>query len=171
MLQIKYPSLYGNASKQKKVPVESARPRRHICYAQPSLKTFRAEEELWVSSGSGRGIFPLRISRNGIRFSLGTGLSLPLSLVSVKNGLHCEPEEEAHHNGRKQYGHVLHGLVAFRLQEREENGFADTGSGEEHHQAVNSQAEATHGRRTVFKGAEEVLVQLHGLVVAGGRAS
>lgn len=135
------------------------------------IEDIQGRRELCVSSGSGRGIFPLRISRNGIRFSLRTRLSLPLGLVRVKNGLHGEPEEEAHHNGRKQYGHILHGLVAFRLQEREEDGFADTGSGEEHHQTVNSQAEATHGRRTVFKGAEEVLVQLHGLVVAGCRAS
>lgn len=127
--------------------------------------------ELRVSPGSGRGIFPFGVSGQGVRFSLGPGLCLPLCFVRVKDGLHGEPEEKAHNNGWKQYGHILHDLVAFRLQEREQNRFADTGSGEQHHQAVNSQAEATHGRSPVFEGPEEVLIQLHGLVVAGGRAA
>lgn len=146
-------------------------PKEAHLFCPTVIEDIQGRRELSVRAGSGRGIFPLGISRICIRFGLSTGLSLPLSLVRVKNGLHGKPEEEAHHNGWKQYGHILHGLVAFRLQEREENGFADTGTGEEHHQAINSQTEATHGGRTVFKGAEEVLVQLHGLVVAGCRAS
>lgn len=44
-------------------------------------------------------------------------------------------------------------LLGFRLHQREENGLADTYTGEEHNQAVDTQAQAAHGGRTVFKGA------------------
>lgn len=103
----------------------------------------------------------------GLSFSLRAGFRLPLGLVGVENGLHGKPEKKANHQGRQQYGNVFHGSVSFRLQQREQDGFPDARPGEQHHQPVDAQADATHGRGTVLQRPQEVLVQLHGFVVAG----
>ena len=103
----------------------------------------------------------------GLSFGLRAGFRLPLGLVGVENGLHGKPEKQAHHQGRQQYGNVFHGSVPFRLQQREQDGFADARPGEKHHQPVDAQADTAHGRGTVLQRAQEVLIQLHGFVVAG----
>ena len=51
---------------------------------------------------------------------------------------------------------------------RKENGLANIGPGEEHDEAVDAQAQSTHGRCTVLERAQEVLVNLHRLGVAPG---
>src|SRR5690625_1310858 len=53
---------------------------------------------------------------------------------------------------------------AFRLQKREENGFANTGSGEQHHQPVDPQAQTAHRRGAVFQGTQKIVVELHRLI-------
>ena len=52
-------------------------------------------------------------------------------------------------------------MSGLRLEQREEDGLADAGVREQHHQAVDAQADAAHGRGAVLECAEEVLVAVH----------
>ena len=58
-------------------------------------------------------------------------------------------------------------VSALRAQQREEDGLADPGVGEQHDEPVDPEAEAAHGRAALLEGGQEVLVELHGLGVAG----
>ena len=54
------------------------------------------------------------------------------------------------------------------LYQREENGLPDAKAGEGHQQPVDAHAHAAGGRHAVLEGAQELLVQAHGLRVAAG---
>ena len=57
---------------------------------------------------------------------------------------------------------------SMRTQQRVEDGLPDACAGEQHHHAVDADAEAAHGWDAVLEGLDEVGVELHRLGVASG---
>ena len=56
----------------------------------------------------------------------------------------------------------------FAARERKQDGVADADAEQEHQEAVDAEAHAAGGRHAELQCAEEVLVDVHGLGVAGG---